>query len=72
MTDSLGNYLFNFLLLGGYEVEAEAANSRNLHGIPVSLNVAQPNVTFGTGTFGRITAVSNSPRQMQMALKLYF
>ncbi len=33
---------------------------------------ANPNVTFGAGTFGRITGVSNSARQMQMALKLYF
>ena len=33
---------------------------------------ANPNVTTGTGTFGRVTAVSNQPRQMQMALKLYF
>jgi len=33
---------------------------------------ANPNVTAGTGTFGRVTAVSNQPRQVQMALKLYF
>ncbi len=33
---------------------------------------AQPNVQNGAGTFGRITAVSNSGRQMQVALKLHF
>ncbi|MCC6539897.1 MAG: TonB-dependent receptor, partial [Bryobacterales bacterium] len=33
---------------------------------------AQPNVTVGAGTFGRITNVSNSARQMQVALKFYF
>ena len=33
---------------------------------------AQPNVTNGAGTFGRITAVSNSARQVQLALKLNF
>jgi hypothetical protein len=33
---------------------------------------ADPNTTNGAGTFGRITAVANNPRQMQMALKLYF
>ena len=31
-----------------------------------------PNVTVGASTFGRITNVSNSPRQAQMALKLIF
>jgi hypothetical protein len=33
---------------------------------------SDPNVQNGSGTFGRITSVSNSSRQMQMALKLYF
>jgi hypothetical protein len=33
---------------------------------------SNPNVQNGAGTFGRITNVSNSARQMQMALKLYF
>jgi hypothetical protein len=33
---------------------------------------ANPNVTVGAGTFGRITAVSNSARQMQLALKFSF
>lgn len=31
-----------------------------------------PNTTFGSATFGRVTAVVNQPRQMQMALRLYF
>ena len=31
-----------------------------------------PNVTLGSSTFGRITNVSNSPRQAQLALKLIF
>ena len=31
-----------------------------------------PNVTIGSATAGRITSVSNNPRQMQLALKLSF
>jgi hypothetical protein len=31
-----------------------------------------PNVVIGSGTVGRITSVSNSPRQVQLALKFYF
>ncbi|HWB97837.1 MAG TPA: hypothetical protein VG672_14080, partial [Bryobacteraceae bacterium] len=45
------------------------AEAYNLSNTPY---FAQPNVSVGTGTFGRITAVSNNPRQMQMALKFYF
>ncbi|MBI2685666.1 MAG: TonB-dependent receptor [Acidobacteria bacterium] len=48
------------------QYRAEAYNLSN------SPYFANPNVTVGAGTFGRITAVSNSARQMQMALKLYF
>jgi len=33
---------------------------------------SDPNVTFGANTFDRVTAVSNSARQIEMALKLYF
>jgi hypothetical protein len=33
---------------------------------------ADPNVTVGAGTFGRVTGVSNAARQIQMALKLSF
>ncbi|MBC8164983.1 MAG: hypothetical protein H7Y20_03820, partial [Bryobacteraceae bacterium] len=31
-----------------------------------------PNTTIGSATVGRITSVSNSSRQMQLALKLIF
>ncbi len=31
-----------------------------------------PNVTVGAGTYGRITSVSNTPRQAQLALKFMF
>jgi hypothetical protein len=33
---------------------------------------ANPNTTLGQATFGRVTAVSGSPRQIQLALKLNF
>jgi hypothetical protein len=49
-----------------FQFRAEAYNLTN------TPYFAQPNVTVGTGTFGRITAVSNNARQMQMALKFYF
>lgn len=45
------------------------AEAYNLSNTPYFAN---PNVTNGAGTFGRVTAVSNSARQMQMALKLSF
>jgi hypothetical protein len=45
------------------------AEAYNLTNTPYFAN---PNVTAGSGTFGRVTAVSNQARQMQMALKLYF
>jgi hypothetical protein len=45
------------------------AEAYNLTNTPYFAN---PNVQNGAGTFGRITAVSNSARQMQMALKLLF
>jgi hypothetical protein len=45
------------------------AEAYNLTNTPYFNN---PNVSSGTGTFGRVTAVSNQPRLMQMALKLYF
>lgn len=48
------------------QLRAEAYNLTN------TPYFAQPNVTVGAGTFGRITAVSNSARQMQVALKFYF
>jgi hypothetical protein len=48
------------------QFRAEAYNLTN------SPYFANPNTTLGAGTFGRVTAVGNSPRQMQMALKVVF
>ena len=48
------------------QFRAEAYNLSN------SPYFANPNTTFGAGTFGRVTAVGNTPRQVQMALKLAF
>ena len=48
------------------QLRAEAYNLTN------TPYFANPNVTVGAGTFGRITAVSNSARQMQMALRISF
>ena len=48
------------------QFRAEAYNLSN------SPYFANPNTTFGAGTFGRVTAVGNNPRQVQMALKLMF
>jgi hypothetical protein len=31
-----------------------------------------PDTTVGSSTFGLITAVVNNPRQLQLALKVYF
>lgn len=45
------------------------AEAYNLSNSPYFSN---PNVTLGAGTFGRVTGVGNSPRQMQMALKVIF
>ncbi len=33
---------------------------------------AAPNTTFGSAQFGQVTSQANSPREIQMALKLYF
>jgi len=57
---------FNFTEKIRLQYRLEAYNLSN------SPYFANPNVTVGAGTFGRITAVSNSARQMQMALKLIF
>lgn len=57
---------FNFSEKVRLQYRLEAYNLSN------SPYFANPNVTVGAGTFGRITAVSNSARQMQMALKLIF
>jgi len=48
------------------QFRAEAYNLTN------SPYFANPNTTFGAGTFGRVTAVGNSPRLMQMAMKVVF
>jgi hypothetical protein len=48
------------------QFRAEAYNLTNTKAF------SNPNVQNGAGTFGRVTNVSNSPRQMQMALKIYF
>ena len=48
------------------QFRAEAYNLTNTKAF------SNPNVQNGAGTFGRVTAVSNSSRQMQMALKIYF
>lgn len=57
---------FNFTERFRLQFRAEAYNMTN------TPYFANPNVTVGAGTFGRVTAVSNSSRQMQMALKFYF
>ncbi len=33
---------------------------------------ASPNLNFGAGNFGRVTATQNAPRQVQVGAKLYF
>jgi hypothetical protein len=33
---------------------------------------AGPNTGFGNANFGQVTSQANSPREIQMALKLYF
>ena len=57
---------FNFTERIRLQFRGEAYNLTN------SPYFAQPNVTNGAGTFGRITNVSNSARQVQFALKLAF
>lgn len=57
---------FNFTERFRLQFRAEAYNLTN------TPYFANPNVQNGAGTFGRITAVSNSSRQMQMAMKFMF
>ncbi len=57
---------FHFTERYRLQFRAEAYNMTN------TPYFANPNVTTGAGTFGRVTNVSNSARQMQMALKFYF
>jgi hypothetical protein len=48
------------------QFRAEALNAFNT---PL---FAGPNVTFGSGSFGRITSQANFSRMMQLGLRLFF
>jgi hypothetical protein len=48
------------------EFRAEAFNALN------HPQFGGPNVTVGSSAFGKVTSQANSPRQMQLGLKLYF
>ncbi|MDQ1468625.1 MAG: hypothetical protein QOJ99_105, partial [Bryobacterales bacterium] len=48
------------------EFRADAFNALN------HPQFAGPNVTVGSTAFGTVTSQANSPRQLQLALKLYF
>jgi hypothetical protein len=48
------------------EFRAEAFNALN------HPQFGTPNLTVGSSAFGKVTSQSNSPRQVQLGLKLYF
>jgi len=60
-------FKFDFLREGSFlEFRAEAFNALN------HPQFAAPNLTVGASNFGTVTSQANSPRQVQLALKLYF
>jgi hypothetical protein len=60
-------FRLNVLREGSFlEFRAEAFNALN------HPQFAGPNVTVGSSAFGIVTSQANSPRQVQLALKLYF
>jgi len=70
--DGINNFdlsLFkDFPIKEAYRVEfrAEAFNALN------TPQMALPNLAFGSGNFGKVLAQANSPRQVQLGLKVYF
>jgi hypothetical protein len=60
-------FKLNFLHEGSFlEFRAEAFNALN------HPQFAAPNTTVGSAAFGQVTSQANSPRNMQLAMKLYF
>ena len=60
-------FKLNFLREGSFiELRAEAFNALN------HPQFAAPNTVVGSSAFGQVTSQANSPRTMQLALKMYF